>query len=143
MNKKEMMGSFINKIYDKKLMTLFIRNLFDYNNFYDYNYIFRMKEDKKRIIIDIYDNVSSNRFNRYIFSFTHGEYDIRIEEDKNVFVSYINVLDLNDSDNKLKKLGYLFNIKEKRMVDYAETFLDDEIVNCLIEVLNEKSKLIL
>lgn len=136
MNKKAIMSRFIEKIEDRKLMTLFIKELFDYDNFNDYNYLFRMKDDNKRVIIDIYDNVSSNRFNRYIFSFTKGDYDFKLVEDKNVFVSYINILNLYDSDNKLLKLGYLFRIRKNKMIDYAKTFLTDEIVKCLEEVLN-------
>lgn len=136
MNKKVIMGRFIEKIEDRKLTTLFIKELFDYDNFNDYNYLFRMKDDNKRVIIDIYDNVSSNRFNRYIFSFTKGDYDFKLVEDKNVFVSYINILNLYDSDNKLLKLGYLFRIRKNKMIDYAKTFLTDEIVKCLEEVLD-------
>ena len=136
MNKKAIMSRFIKKIEDRKLMTLFIKELFDYDNFNDYNYLFRMKDDNKRVIIDIYDNVSSNRFNRYIFSFTKGDYDFKLVEDKNVFVSYINILNLVDSDNKLLKLGYLFRIRKNKMIGYAKTFLTDEIVKCLEEVLN-------
>lgn len=136
MNKKAIMSRFIEKIEDRKLMTLFIKELFDYDNFNDYNYLFRMKDDNKRVIIDIYDNVSSNRFNRYIFSFTKGDYDFKLVEDKNVFVSYINILNLYDSDNKLLKLGYLFRIRKNKMIDYAKTFLTDEIVKCLEEVLD-------
>lgn len=136
MNKKAIMSRFIEKIEDRKLMTLFIKELFDYDNFNDYNYLFRMKDDNKRVIIDIYDNVSSNRFNRYIFSFTKGDYDFKVVEDKNVFVSYINVLNLADSDNKLLKLGYLFRIRKNKMIGYAKTFLTDEIVKCLEEVLD-------
>ena len=136
MDKKVIMGRFIEKIEDRKLMTLFIKELFDYDNFNDYNYLFRMKDDNKRVIIDIYDNVSSNRFNRYIFSFTKGGYDFKLVEDKNVFVSYINILNLYDSDNKLLKFGYLFRIRKNKMIDYAKTFLTDEIVKCLEEVLD-------
>lgn len=136
MNKKVIMGRFIEKIEDRKLTTLFIKELFDYDNFNDYNYLFRMKDDNKRVIIDIYDNVSSNRFNRYIFSFTKGDYDFKLVEDNNVFVSYINILNLYDSDNKLLKLGYLFRIRKNKMIDYAKTFLTDEIVKCLEEVLD-------
>ena len=37
MNKKNIMWEFINEIYDKKMMTDFIKNIFNYENFYDYN----------------------------------------------------------------------------------------------------------
>ena len=136
MSKKDMMVDFIEEIERKKLLTLFIGNLFDYDNFFDYNYLFRMTNEKNRIIIDIYDNVSDNRFNRYIFSFVKGKCDYKVIEDKNVFVNYINILNLSDSNNKLLKLGYLFKIRKNKMIGYAKTFLTDEIVKCLEEVLN-------
>lgn len=136
MSKKDIMVGFIEEIERKQLLTLFIGNLFDYDNFFDYNYLFRMTNEKNRIIIDIYDNVSDNRFNRYIFSFVKGKCDYKVIEDKNVFVNYINILNLSDSNNKLLKLGYLFKIRKNKMIGYAKTFLTDEIVKCLEEVLN-------
>lgn len=138
MSKKDMMVGFIEEIERKKLLTLFIGNLFDYDNFCDYNYLFRMTNEEKRIIIDIYDNVSDNRFNRYIFSFVREKYDYRVIEDKNVFVNYINILNLSDSNNKLLKLGYLFKIEKTKMIEYANNFLDKEIVDCLINIINKK-----
>ena len=138
MSKKDMMVDFIEEIERKKLLTLFIGNLFDYDNFFDYNYLFRMTNEKNRIIIDIYDNVSDNRFNRYIFSFVKGKCDYKVIEDKNVFVNYINILNLSDSNNKLLKLGYLFKIEKTKMIEYANNFLDKEIVDCLINIINKK-----
>ena len=83
------MREFIKEIENSKLVTLFIKNLFGYEELNDYNYLFRMNEEYNKIIIDIYDNISDNRFNRYIFSFDDGEYDIKVIEDNNVFVTYI------------------------------------------------------
>lgn len=137
MNKKNMMRDFINKIYNMKLMTLFIKNIFDYENFYDYNYIFRMVDNDDEVIIDIYDNVTDNRFNRYVFSFVESGYDITINEEGNVFVNYISVIDAKDSDNKLLKLAYLFKIEDDLMIDYASTFLDKEIVDILNELIKK------
>lgn len=136
MNKKGLMVAFIKEVGNRKLMTLFISNLFEYKDFHDYNYLYRVQETKKKVIIDIYDNISNNRFNRYLFSFTKGKYDLKIKEDKNVFVSYINVLMANDSDNKLIKFAYLFKINKNRMIDYAQSFLKNEIVECLKNVIN-------
>ena len=135
MNKKEIMSCFIDKIYKNNLMTLFIKNVFDYEDFNDYNYLFRMKEDKDSIVIDIYDNISDNRFNRYIFYFYKGEYDIKVLEEGNVFVSYIYIYNVEDSDNKLLKLAYLFKLDKIEMIRYSKTFLSLEIVMILNEVL--------
>lgn len=137
MNKKNIMRDFINQINDCKLMTLFIKNIFDYECFFDYNYLFRMNDGDNELIIDIYDNVSDNRFNRYIFSFEQVDYVLKVEEIENVFVNYIGVLNIEDCDNKLLKLGYLFNLDKDMMIDYAKSFLSLEIVDKLDNVLKK------
>lgn len=135
MSKKNIMRDFVNEIYNRKLMTKFIKNIFGYKNFYDYNYLFRMIDNDCEIIIDIYDNVSDNRFNRYIFSFIENEYVFKVVEEKNVFVNYISVLLVEDCDDNLMKLAYLFQIPNMMMLDYASTFLDEVFVEILSDVL--------
>ena len=61
------MIKFINEIINREMLTEFIKEIFNYENLFDYNYIFRMVDKDNFIIIDIYDNVSKNRFNKYIF----------------------------------------------------------------------------
>lgn len=135
MNKKSIMWEFINKINDSKLMTQFIKNIFGYENFFDYNYLFRMIDGDNEIIIDIYDNVSDNRFNRYIFSFVNQDYGFNVVEEGNVFVNYINVLNITDSDNNLLKLAYLFKIDDEKMIEYANSFLDNVFVDILKNIV--------
>lgn len=137
MNKKGIMKLFFERINERNLMTLFIRTLFDYKNLHDYNYLFRLKEEKNKIIIDVYDNVSSNRFNRYIFIFSVGKYDIKIIEESNVFVNYIYILNISNPQSNLLKFAYLFNIDEDMMIKYASSFLPDSIVEILIEILEK------
>jgi len=137
MNKKELMRYFINKLNKSKLITVFIKNIFDYENFYDYNYLFRIKEDGNTIIIDIYDNISDNRFNRYIFSFDNGEYDIKIYEECNVFVSYIIINKIKNPNNKLLKFAYLFQLDKDEMLEYAKSFLDNDIILVLEKILKK------
>lgn len=138
MNKKDLLIKFINELLKRKLMTEFIRNIFDYQNFSDYNYIFRLQEEKTNIIIDIYDNISDNRFNRYVFKFSKGESLIRMGIENNVFVTYINVLNVKeDNKDKLLKLAYLFNMRKTKMLDYANTFLNKSIVLTLKDVLDK------
>jgi len=134
MTKKNMFKLFINKINDRKLITKFIINIFDYEDFNDYNYIFRMIDSNNEIIIDIYDNVSDNRFNRYIFSFEEKNYTFKVLEEGNVFVNYISVMNIFDGDNKLEKLAYLFKIDDDKMLDYANTFLNKIFVDILREI---------
>lgn len=135
MNKRRMMGLYLKKLERNKILTRFIALLFDYRDFRDYNYIYRMVEDKKKIIIDIYDNVSDNRFNRYIISFIENDIDSYTSEIDNVFITYINVLGIENPGNKLDKFCYIFKLDIDKMVEYARTFLDDDMVVCLDEML--------
>ena len=137
MTKKNMFKLFINKIYDRKLMTKFIINIFDYEGLQDYNYIFRMIDVNNEVIIDIYDNVSDNRFNRYIFSFMDNDYVFKVLEEGNVFVYYISLLNVVDGNNKLLKLAYLFKLDENKMLDYANTFLCKIFVDILEEIIKK------
>jgi len=137
MNKKELMKKFIKQIEKKGLLTLLIKNIFDYENICDHNYIYRMKEDTNSIIIDIYDNISEHRFNRYIFLFSRGNFDINIKEDSNVFITSLYINKAWDSDNKLIKLAYLFKLNNDKMISYAQTFLYQEFIDILNEILNK------
>lgn len=139
MTEKKLLKEFMETIEKDKTLTQFIINIFDYEDFHDYNYIFRLIENEDNVIIDIYDNISENRFNRYIFSFVNGNYDYKVTEEKNVFVNYINVLNLNNCDNKLLKFAYLFKLNDNNLrIEYAKEFLDDVFVNLLIKLQNEK-----
>lgn len=144
MNKRVLMKEFIETIDRKKLMTQFIKNMFNYQELYDYNYLFRIKEEGNMIVIDIYDNVSNNRFNRYIYCFSPGKYMIKIEEKDNVFVNYINIMniDKDNYENNIIKLGYLFKLKKNKMIEYAHKFLSDEVVDILSEILKKASYLL-
>lgn len=137
MNKGDILYKFIKTIERRKLLTEFIKNIFDYENFYDYNYLFRMVKRDNKIIIDIYDNVSCNRFNRYIFNFGRIDYDTYVIKEGNVFVTYINVLRIGDSNNKLYKLAYLIKLDKNEMCEYASTFLDKEFVAILMSIIKK------
>ena len=135
MNKEETMYNFINKIQSRRLLTNFIAYLFDYQNFHDYNYIFRLSKENKNIIIDIYDNISNNRFNRYIFSFSSGEYSYKTKEVGNVFITKIYINNIEDDNTKLHKLAYLFKLDKTKMLEYAKTFLDKIYINILNDII--------
>ena len=141
MNKRVLMKEFIETIDRRKLMTQFIKNMFNYQELYDYNYLFRIKEEGNMIVIDIYDNVSNNRFNRYIYCFSPGKYMIKIEERDNVFVNYINIMniDKDNYENNIIKLGYLFKLKKNKIIEYAHKFLSDEVVDILSEILKKQA----
>ena len=84
--------------------------------------------------MDIYDNVSDIRFNRYIFNFLDND-DIKKYKDGDVFVTRISILGVNDSNNKLLKLAYLFKLERHKMIGYAKSFLNVEFVNMLRDII--------
>ena len=135
MSKKELLKTFIETIQNKNLLTIFIKLIFDYDNFHDYNYIFRLSEGDDEIIIDIYDNVSENRFNRYIFNYNKGKYHTGIVKEEDVFVTYIDALNMTDNSNKLYKLAYMTTLTQNKIVAYAKTFLTDEFINILLDII--------
>lgn len=132
-----MLYRFIKRIERSKLLTLFIQNIFDYDNLYDYNYIFRINKEGDNLVIDIYDNVSVNRFNRYIFNYGNNVINNDNSCDNNVFITYINVNNMKDSNNKLYKLAYLFKLEDDNMIAYANTFLDQKIVTILKTIIKK------
>lgn len=132
-----MLYRFIKRIERRKLLTLFIQNIFDYDNLYDYNYIFRINKEGDNLVIDIYDNVSVNRFNRYIFNYGNNVINNDNSCDNNVFITYINVNNIKDSNNKLYKLAYLFKLEDDNIITYANTFLDQKIVTILKTIIKK------
>ena len=135
MSNKEYLKRFIESIQSNKRLTSFIKNIFDYDNFNDYNYIFRLTEDDNSVIIDIYDNISDNRFNRYIFDFNNEMSNVDIIQEGNVFVTKIPIKNASDSDNKLYKLAYLFKLDKSKMLEYSKTFLNDEFRTILKDII--------
>ena len=141
MNKKDMMFAFIKRIENEHKLTLFIKNIFDYKNFNDYNYIFRVINEDNFVIMDIYDNVTENRFNRYIFDFNIDKYDVKCKCINNVFVTMINIFNMEDSDNKLYKLAFLFSDKNNDLIKYANTFLEKTFIDILDDIINKPTYL--
>ena len=135
MNKKVLLAKYIRSLKRRKLLTQFIAFIFDYEDFHDYNYIFRISEEKSRVIIDIYDNISNNRFNRYIFNYQKNYIKTNIIKVNNIYVTYINVNSIKKTDKKLYKLAYLFKLDKKEMLKYANTFLKKEYVEVLKDII--------
>lgn len=135
MNKKVLLAKYIRSLKRRKLLTQFIAFIFDYEDFHDYNYIFRISEEKSRVIIDIYDNISNNRFNRYIFNYQKNYIKTNIIKVNNIYVTYINVNSIKNTDKKLYKLAYLFKLDKKEMLKYANTFLKKEYVEVLKDII--------
>ena len=132
MNKKDLLVRFINTIKRKKILTEFIKFLFDYDFLSDYNYIFRIVDSDNKVIIDIYDNISDNIFNRYIFDYVRGRVNTETIKEGNVFVTYIDVFNIdNDNKNKMHMLAYLTTLDNDKMLEFAKTFLDNKYINIL------------
>ena len=136
MNKKDIMYNFIKIIENKNLLTSFINTIFEYKNLSFYNYIFRIIDENNQIIIDIYDNISDNRFNRYIFNFSNQKQQ-NININDNVCVTYININNINKKDTNLYKFAYLFNLENNLMIEYAQKILNQEFINILEDIINK------
>jgi len=140
MTNKELMFKFISYIYNKGLITKFLINIFNYQNFSEINYIFRVSLEDNYVIMDVFDNISANRFNRYFFDFGRNKYKFKVEELSNVFLSRINISNLknnNTNQNNLLKLAYLFKLSHSRMINYAKKFLDEEFVTILRDIISD------
>ena len=138
MHNKDVMVQFINKIESLGMLTEFIKNIFNYESLFDYNYMFRMIDDDNQVIIDIYDNVSKTKFNRYIYDFTFNNDEIITYIENDVFVNKISVRNLIDNDDKIIKLGYLFKLDKNLMIEYTSSFLDIKFVRILDYIIKNK-----
>lgn len=137
MNNMNLMYEFITTIANRNMMTLFIKNIFNYKYLEDYNYISRVILQNGSVIIDIYDNISVNRFNRYIFLFNKVRFIYKTEKVDNVYVTYININKINDCNSNLFRLAHLFKLNRKRMISYAKKFLNEDILSILFEIINK------
>ena len=136
MNKMDMMIRFIKMIEKSKMITDFIKNIFGYTNLNDYNYMFRVFIDNGKMIMDIYDNFTVNRFNRYVFNFLDCDYVVLDKKEDYVYVKYISVLNIKvNNNNNLYRLAYLFNLDNDRMLEYASSFLDISFVDILKKII--------
>lgn len=133
---KYLMYNFINELYNNNLITKMLKDIFNYINLEDYNYLFRVSYDENSVIIDIYDNVSTNRFNRYYFIFNELLDSCSNFEKDNVFVTDINVFSASGND-AIYKFAHLFSLDIKEMVEYASTFLDKEFVLILEDIIKK------
>ena len=140
MCKKDLMIKFLNKIKFKGLLTKFIQELYEIPEIHDYNYLYRLINEDNLVIIDIYDNITKNRFNRYIFSFDEGDYDYKVTEENNVFVTRIYVNNMTISDNHIYQFAYLFKLDSKDIIGEAEKIFSSEIINVLKSIINKPNK---
>ena len=138
MSNKDYIYKFIKTIEENNQLTAFIINIFNYEGLHDYNYIFRLINGKNEVIMDIYDNVSVNRFNRYIFNFIDNSFTIKKKEENNVFITTISIKNVIKSHNKLLKLAYLFKLDNSDKIEYAKTFLNNEFVIILDKIINHQ-----
>lgn len=131
MKNKEIMSEFLNSLNKKNKLTAFFKIVFDYEVLNDYNYISRFVTRDDEVIIDIYDNVLDNRFNRYIFNFKNREEVINVNDNDDVIVTVINVNAKYVPWNNLMRLAYLFSDYVMDKYSYAKVFLPDDILYVL------------
>ena len=62
---REVLSEFLYSLEEEKKLTKFLKIIFKYKVLHDYNYISRIVVSKESVILDIYDNILENRFNRY------------------------------------------------------------------------------
>lgn len=139
MTNKDLMYKFISNIYHEGLITKFLKLILNYHNLSDINYIFRISLVDDTVIMDVFDNISDNRFNRYFFEFKKGKNSFVVNELDNVFVTKIKVLSLSKKyplDNNLLRLAYLFKHRPSRMIKYAKTFLSDDFIVILAKLID-------
>ena len=136
MNNQELLIKYINKIKKKNLLTQFISYIFNYQNLTKNNYIFRIKKQNNQIIMDIYDNISINKLNTYIFDYSQSNNFIKKTKKDGIYITHIYMTNTKDSHIRLYKLAYLFTLDKKDMIMYANTFLEKEF----IEILNKTIK---
>lgn len=136
-NKKDMMYKFIQLTEKNNLLTQFLINVFGYIEIYNYNYIFRVIDKEEQIVIDIYDNVSLNKFNRYVYDFSLESVNIMDYKDGDVYVKKISVLNSCDTDINYLKFAYLFKISVENMESYALNFMNFELVKILGDIKNK------
>ena len=137
MNNKDTMIKFINVVNNNGMLTELIKYIFDYDYLFDNNYIFRLIDDNNYVILDIYDNISANKFNRYIYDFMDDNYNVLKYYENDIYIRKISVKNINNNDNNIIKFGYLFNLDIKMMIDYADKFLDDKFVKILDDILKK------
>ncbi len=137
MNKQELFYKFLKSINKNNKLTLLFKTIFNYHVLNDYNYISRFFSEHDNIIIDIYDNILDNRFNRYIFNFRNVEEGTIIKFDEYVMVTTINVNSDYSINNNLMRLCYLFSDKCSNMKDYAISFMPKDIVIILENIIKK------
>lgn len=140
MTNKDLMYKFISKVYSDGLITKFLKIILNYQNLSDINYLFRVSVNDVAVIMDVFDNISDNRFNRYFFEFKKGKCPFVLNELDNIFITQIKVLSLSKNyqiSNNLIRLAYLFKHRPSKMIKYAKTFLSDDLVNILHSVIDD------
>lgn len=139
MNKKDLFIKYIKSIIKRKKLTLLVNNIFDKKIIDDNSYLFRLINNKNQVIIDIHDNVSTNRFNRYIFDFgnTNKEYETKVID--GVYITYIGINNIKTYHNNIQKFASLFNRHNKNILSEAKIFMDNELIDILIYNIKKTS----
>lgn len=137
MKNRKIMSEFLNSLNRNNKLTSFFKIIFNYEVLNDYNYISRFAEIGDSFIIDIYDNVSDNRFNRYIFNFNQKDFSKMVKNDGDVIVTFICVNANYVPLDNVMKLAYMFSNHNNDIAMYARTFLPDDIIDILLKIVEK------
>ena len=136
---REVLSEFLYSLEEEKKLTKFLKIIFKYKVLHDYNYISRIVVNDKSVILDVYDNILENRFNRYIFDFENKNYIYNVDDKEDVFVTSIciNITEDNIYGNNLLIFAYIFKLDTKNMIGYAKEIFTNDIVSILEKVIKK------
>ncbi len=137
---REVLSEFLYSLEEEKKLTKFLKIIFKYKVLHDYNYISRIVVSKESVILDIYDNILENRFNRYIFDFENKNYIYNVDDKDDVFVTSICINNLTEDNiygNNLLRVAYIFKLDTKNMIGYAKEIFTNDIVSILEKVIKK------
>ena len=100
----------------------------------------RIVVNDKSVILDVYDNILENRFNRYIFDFKNKNYIYNVDDKEDVFVTSICINNLTEDNiygNNLLRFAYIFKLDTKNMIGYAKEIFTNDIVSILEKVIKK------
>ena len=134
---KEIMAAYLRSLNNKNKLIKLLKIFFGYKDIKKDNYLVRLYEDDDRVVMDIYDNINNNRFNRYIFDFKNNLGTIVREYRTNVYITEIYVRTINKINKLILKFAYIFKLKDEEMSEYAKKILPKELLTPLLDIIKK------
>jgi hypothetical protein len=134
---KEIMAAYLRSLNNKNKLIKLLKIFFGYKDIKKDNYLVRLYEDDDRVVMDIYDNINDNRFNRYIFDFKNTLGIIVREYRTNVYITEIYIRTINKTNKLILKFAYIFKLKDEEMNGYAKNILPKELLTPLLDIIKK------